>query len=934
MNTVHQYLCLCRTYADHLGGLRWSATEDALEFADGNTFAFTEQVALFLEGLAAAGRVLPFVYLLHLLALVRTTQKTPAANALGRAFIAAGRPLRNAGAFCAVLCRDLPETAVRVPRQEVLDQLRGHPMPIPWYVVSFHGTSLFAEVPPLAPADFERYVCRQLEAYSPDDLRDWMRHGRGPVREAAEELSRALPPPRTLASALSALLERPRLAGARPFVAQLVSALALPHRRLAPPELPIGGYTDVTTHGNPDQLLPGQLALDEWDFLRRFADRELLFFRREEPHARTEHELVVLLDQGVRTWGDVRLVLSAAVLALGRQAERQHLPFLVTATSAGGALMDPVQAEPEALGTLLEASDLSPHPGPALECVLQGSARAGRDVVLLTHPRALQEEELRAAGRRVGPGTRLFAVALDGGGRVELSELKHGAPVPVRQFRVDLSAAAAPLPGISREANAAWQGDVEPIGYPFRFGLAGPVLPGLIDFDHEGRCLLIASQGGMLHAFKVDGSELEVLPRGMRDGRVLAQPLSVVGVAGGFVVGGESDNRLVAFHYDLDRRLCKLHELDGRLIDRSRSEWDYSRTHHCLIVHQGSYGCTLDLATGARFVWGEARPEGRVYEAWRDWHEGRVPPGHLNILNRSPQEQTQTPPGPCLYLDANSGELFVWRATPPWEPFVPRADGRPVLRGANVVEARCRGETLGALTFDSRTHAPTLRLFRGPKGAALAEYPAPRQFRASTPSVFALSSDGTHLARQVTDKRVEVRPVAGGTATVATRMGGFSRHLTFMLGYSWLGLRAGSSHYHLLSWGSGELKVQYRRAGPDDTDPGLSPGDWQCWRQSLGYAGIEQVIPETLRYDAQRFLRAALGAITVVSDRFGQVVVLDREQKVVCMFIVFRQQLAGWLPDGTCFGPTAMTGKRAAPEAPAKFGEALNRAAKAGRVRS
>src|SRR5205807_6694659 len=138
-----------------------------------------------------------------------------------------------------------------------------------------------------------------------------------------------------------------------------------------PPELPVGGYADVTTHGRPDQVLPSQLALDEWDFLRRYADHELLYFRREEPHTRTDHELLVLLDQGVRTWGDVRLVLAAAVLALGRLAGRRGIPFRVAVTSSGERPADPLRVGTAALGKLLEASDLTPQPGLALERVLE-----------------------------------------------------------------------------------------------------------------------------------------------------------------------------------------------------------------------------------------------------------------------------------------------------------------------------------------------------------------------------------------------------------------------------------------------------------------------------------------------------------------------------------------------------------------------------------
>src|SRR5262249_14909615 len=158
---------------------------------------------------------------------------------------------------------------------------------------------------------------------------------------------RAVPPgqPRTLRRILAHLVQQRRLAGAVPFVAQMVSALALPPRRLADRELPMGGYADVATRGHPEQLLPSQFAVDDLEFVRRFAEKELLYCRREEPHTRVDEELVLLLDQGVRTWGEVRLVLGAAVVALGKRAERRGLPLFLAATSNQGRLLDPLQAD-------------------------------------------------------------------------------------------------------------------------------------------------------------------------------------------------------------------------------------------------------------------------------------------------------------------------------------------------------------------------------------------------------------------------------------------------------------------------------------------------------------------------------------------------------------------------------------------------------------
>jgi hypothetical protein len=929
MQAAKSYLRLCSDYCQHLGGLRWSATEDALEYPDGATFAFNEEVALFLEGFASAGRLIAFGHVLHLLHLLRRggRRTTPEAARLARAYADAGRPLRNAGAFCAALVRDVPEAAGPVPVQEVLDRLRNQGMPIRWYLVSFHDAFFPAEVPPLPPAAFEDHFYQRLRNYGDEELRHWLRHGRGPVCDAAAALAREMPPPRSLSGALAALLERPRLAGARPFVAQLVSALTLPPRRLAPPEMPIGGYADVTTHGRPDQILPGQLALDEWDFLRRYADRELLYFRREEPHARTEHELVVLLDQGVRTWGDVRLVLGAAVLALGRQADRKRLPFLLAATSGGGELLDPVAADDEVIGALVEASDLTANPGLALERVLEAPGRPGRDVVLLTHPRALAEEDVRAAARRAGAGTRLFALALDEHGRAELSEMKHGAPVSVRQFRIDLSApAAVPAAPAKAPAGGPWRGDVEPVGYPFQFGPGSPLVGKLLDFDQAGRWLLTVSARGMLHAWRTDGEGVEVLPRGMLDGLVLGEPEAVVGVAGGFVVCGGVASGQAAFHYDFRRRTCTGRFLGSWLTANSGWEWGYSHEHHCLIVHRGGKGCALDLATGLLHASGEEGPDSRARHAWLTWMHPRGPRRRLRTLGNRPPP-TSTPDGPSCYLDPASGTVYLGGLTAPLRSFTPLADGKPALQNSLALAAEYRAWTLALKTVTLGARGGWwVRLFGAPDGTPAAAYPM-----GSADLGFALSADGRLLARQVNEWRAEVREVAGGRPAVVTRRGGFSPHLGLRLGDGWLLLHTPRRYMHLLRWDGGPLKVIHQRGEWGRVADPTAFADRGPPVRGGGAAGTADDVPLALRYDPRRFLRGAWHGLVAVSDCFGQVAVLDHELELVCMFLVVRDRLAGWMPDGTCFGPSLVTGRPEAADAPARFGEALRRAARGGR---
>ena len=319
MMTVDDYLAIPDAYGRWLGGLRWSANGEAVEYATtdpeiGLTFAMSAQIDLFLEGLATEGRTLHFAYVLHLLHLLGDWKRMGMTGARGPSQGGARGagpgvprdrpPVAQRGALCAVLCRDIPN----VPDPPRLARVRlqlSERSPMRYAILRTYP----GEVPPLEPSEFETVVRERLRAFSPDALTCWLRHGRGPVGEAGEAVARVVP--KTLGERLTELESRPRLRAAAGLVARLAGALALPPRRLAHAELPLGGYSDVTNRGQPEQILPGQFALDMDEFLRRFAERELLYFHREEPHTPTAKELVLLIDQGVRTWGDVRVVLAA-----------------------------------------------------------------------------------------------------------------------------------------------------------------------------------------------------------------------------------------------------------------------------------------------------------------------------------------------------------------------------------------------------------------------------------------------------------------------------------------------------------------------------------------------------------------------------------------------------------------------------------------------
>ena len=87
---------------------------------------FTEEIALFVEGFAASRPLIHFGFVLHLLDLLQGRQRQVTAEVarLRQAYLSEShRALWNAGAFCGVLCRDLPDFPEAVTLEQVCDRL-------------------------------------------------------------------------------------------------------------------------------------------------------------------------------------------------------------------------------------------------------------------------------------------------------------------------------------------------------------------------------------------------------------------------------------------------------------------------------------------------------------------------------------------------------------------------------------------------------------------------------------------------------------------------------------------------------------------------------------------------------------------------------------------------------------------------------------------
>jgi hypothetical protein len=951
------YLQIPASYCRSIGGLRWAHYGEAVEFLEGPaaglTFAFAPEIALFLEGFRGTegkGGVPAFGHILHLLYLIGLGDRAGVPEGrsdhrMGRIaerFRAEGCPLRNAGALCAAISTDAPRAA-DAPELSAIHEILTDGNWVPSVVLASMMPLAIkvAEEPGLDPDQFEALISRRLEKMSDVEVRHWLRYGRGPMAQTAERL--ILDRPRIALDVFSEMERRPRLAGTLALAARLEGLLWFPSRRLERPELQGGGYTDITTRGAPERILPIQLALDGEEFIRRFAEGELLYFNREEPREPLTEELVLLLDQGVRTWGDVRLVLSSAVIALARQAGRRHVIVKLAATSNDGEPVDLTTIEPAALSILIEASDLSPHPAEALQRLFATAQPGRRDVVVLTHPQNLIEPEVRAAAASSDrhAGTRLFAVTVDWNGRLELAELRRGLPIVLARSRIEIEPAAVPLTldasAPKQTAKWAWTGEFDPIGFPFCCGLlerlehpgasGGDLMSQPFDFDESGERILAVGDGlgHLLFTCTLDGTEGEHLPMPVFKQPTPHLPIplqekhwvlidrQVIGVAGGFVVSGYRSGGSCLVHYDFPSRRCVLHRLDD--IPPSVT-WSYFRDLHAIAmqpVREDEPYRAIDLSARGSGATGTSRARRAAQRAAEIDHLYNViPPAVCTAVS----EPSVVLNDRVLRLDRDSGLLHFRPSRDLQKSVMPLSDGQPALKGGQIVRARRGGDVLAVLVRGAA--ADGLYFISIWDCAVIGNFPCGQLSHSQT---FALARDGRRFALVSAKGELEVREVSGSqTAVFVARREAVATHFG-SLGRSCLLVREVDEESHhvrdrcLIRWDRGRIEVERHEAFSVFSRLG------GVLAQSRSLRRGDREIEATTQ---MRFHGVIEGApLRILIDPYNHFVVFDGRGNLVCILYAIGDEVAALLVDGTYWGSRRLIGREVIPGASERIGRAL-----------
>ncbi|GAB3638243.1 hypothetical protein GCM10027422_38330 [Hymenobacter arcticus] len=438
---------------------RWAEGNEVVEWVNGTTITYREELAALLTGLAPTG-LPPLGAVLLLLAACNTGWKESSAEigllqGLLRGLPPGGPPdeeltfhLSVARTFLDIIRELPPELRQGVAKEHLLREVLSSSNSAGYFAIlpskriasdltTYHETELIQSEFQLTRWQFETDLrcfdraTRRFPTVHGLELR--LRTGLDQLPEPLEETPAPPPPAEPAADLLAELAQDRQTAGLARLVPHLRAALHLPHTAPQASEQPLGGVADLSNRGPLDRLLLSELAQDDLSLLARLAHGEALYLRREAPPLPQPPPRVFLLDTTLLMWGLPRVAGLAAALALAAPGHAEppqafalwsHHAQLLDLRSRAGVVA--------ALGLL----DPALHCGAALAAVLP-TLPAPAEALLITEANAARQPDFRVA-LAAAPAALRFLLTVARSGELVLYELRGGRRTVLSTTQVDL----------------------------------------------------------------------------------------------------------------------------------------------------------------------------------------------------------------------------------------------------------------------------------------------------------------------------------------------------------------------------------------------------------------------------------------------------------------------------------------------------------------
>ncbi|RKR84050.1 hypothetical protein BDD43_4271 [Mucilaginibacter gracilis] len=191
-----------------------------------------------------------------------------------------------------------------------------------------------------------------------------------------------IPLPAPVPDELMAQLESDiKTVGLARLAKRITAALNIPMHLAGSSDQSIGGVSDISNRGHFDKLLLSELAQDDLLLTARLANNEALFLQREELPNNVHQEWHVLLDTTLKMWGTPRVFALASALAFSENRKQDRMK----AWALGGKGYGPMDlTSKEGIISTLEKLDPALGCGPQLKKLMAEQAAPQGKYILIT----------------------------------------------------------------------------------------------------------------------------------------------------------------------------------------------------------------------------------------------------------------------------------------------------------------------------------------------------------------------------------------------------------------------------------------------------------------------------------------------------------------------------------------------------------------------
>jgi hypothetical protein len=275
--------------------------------------------------------------------------------------------------------------------------------------------------------------------------------------------------------------------------------------------------------------------------------------------------------------------------------------------------------------------------------------------------------------------------------------------------------------------------------------------------------------------------------------------------------------------------------------------------------------------------------------------------------------------GRFVRFDSASGALWYRHGTGAVQSLTPMSDGQAALKGGRPVCVRQGGNVLAVLVEGLAN--PGVWFISPSAATVLGRFALEDRLAASSLS---LSRDGRRFTCRLSDRRIEVRDVPGDRPPVFVtpkedlwiHFGSLGRSCLLVREFDLGGPRRPCS-YCLIRWDLAGLEVNF-----DDAVV--------LFQRLGGVVAESRSLPSGkcgVGYDPLRFVQVVEhGGLRMLIDRYNHLAVRNQSGELLCMFYVAGPEVAAWMPDGTCLGPSRLIGGEPTPGAAERIAAVLRSA--------